>query len=154
MNQKDLVKYALIALGAYLVYEYIQSNGGFAAVLGTATGTGTPAPAPVVSAAAPLSPNAGPASAPPATSFKARIAAATGGVTQLNMDQWCYYFAQIVGHGCPDPTTLFPGVDRAQNMDIDTFWTAVQPWLAATYPGLGMFAPLGGGMAFPSMWLM
>jgi hypothetical protein len=143
VNQKDLIKYALIALGAYLVYQYIQSKGGFAAVLGTATGTGTPAPAPVntSSAAIPLNPNAGPASAPPGASFKARIAAATGGVTQLTMDQWCFYFAKIVGHACPDPTPLFPGVDRAQTMDIDTFWTGVEPWLATTYPGLGMFAP-------------
>lgn len=48
MNQKDLIKYALIALGAYLVYKYVEENGGFAAVIGQVTGT--PAPAPAVTA--------------------------------------------------------------------------------------------------------
>ena len=45
MNQKDAIKWGLILLGAYLVYKYVEQNGGFAAVLGQVTGT--PAPAPV-----------------------------------------------------------------------------------------------------------
>jgi hypothetical protein len=44
MNSKDLIKYGLIALGAYLIYEYIQKNGGLSGIFGTtaaAGGTGT-----------------------------------------------------------------------------------------------------------------
>jgi hypothetical protein len=46
MNSKDLIKYGLIALGAYLIYEYIQKNGGLSGIFGTTaaaggTGTGT-----------------------------------------------------------------------------------------------------------------
>ncbi len=33
MNQKDLIKYALIAIGAYLIYEYIQKNGGISGLV-------------------------------------------------------------------------------------------------------------------------
>ena len=48
MDQKDLIKYGLIAIGAYLIYKYVEANGGLSAVLGTgsttpATGTGTTA---------------------------------------------------------------------------------------------------------------
>ncbi len=41
MNQKDLIKYALIALGAYLIYEYIQKNGGLSGIFGTTAAAGT-----------------------------------------------------------------------------------------------------------------
>ncbi len=37
MNQKDLIKYGLLALGAYLVWKYIEDHGGLSAVLGTVT---------------------------------------------------------------------------------------------------------------------
>jgi hypothetical protein len=55
MNQKDLIKYALIALGAYLIYEYIQKNGGLSGIFGTtaaAGGTGTLTAAQIAAAAA------------------------------------------------------------------------------------------------------
>ncbi len=41
MNQKDLIKYALIAIGAYLIYEYIQKNGGLSGIFGTTAAAGT-----------------------------------------------------------------------------------------------------------------
>lgn len=41
MDQKDIIKYGLLALGAYLIWKYIEDNGGLSSVLGTATGTGT-----------------------------------------------------------------------------------------------------------------
>jgi hypothetical protein len=45
MDQKELVKWGLIALGAYLIYKYIEDNGGLSAVLGTgATTTATTNP--------------------------------------------------------------------------------------------------------------
>ena len=40
MDEKEIIKWGLIALGLYLVYEYIESNGGLSAVL---TGTGAAA---------------------------------------------------------------------------------------------------------------
>lgn len=40
---KDIIKYALLALGAYLVYKYAQEHGGFSSLLGgtTSAHTGT-----------------------------------------------------------------------------------------------------------------
>jgi hypothetical protein len=35
MNQKELIKYGLIALGAYLVWKYVQDHGGIEGLLGT-----------------------------------------------------------------------------------------------------------------------
>lgn len=46
MNQKDAIKWGLILLGAYLVYKYIEEQGGISAVLGQVTGTGIPVPSP------------------------------------------------------------------------------------------------------------
>jgi hypothetical protein len=37
MDQKDLIKYALIGVGLYLIYQYIQEHGGLAYVLGQST---------------------------------------------------------------------------------------------------------------------
>jgi hypothetical protein len=41
MNQKDILKWGLLALGAYLVYKYIQENGGVSGLFGT-TAAGAP----------------------------------------------------------------------------------------------------------------
>jgi hypothetical protein len=41
MNSKDLLKYALIAVGAYLIYEYLQAHGGLAGVFGSTASAGT-----------------------------------------------------------------------------------------------------------------
>ncbi len=46
MNSKDLIKYGLIALGAYLIYEYIQKNGGLSGIFGTTAAAGTVPPVP------------------------------------------------------------------------------------------------------------
>ncbi len=135
---KDLVKYALIAVAAYLVYEYIQKNGGLQAMFGTPAlpGAAPPAPAPTTTTTQSAAPPSGVATA----NLKSKVAAAAGfGVTQLTMDQWCYYLSQISGYSCPDPTSLFPGMDRSHTMDIDTFWAGIGPWLKTS--GLGMFAP-------------
>ena len=65
MNQKDLLKYALIALGAYLIYEYIQKNGGFSGIFGTTAAAGvTPPVQPVIPAVAQQT--ATPSETPPA----------------------------------------------------------------------------------------
>lgn len=52
MNQKELIKWGVIALGAYLVYRYIQDHGGIEGLLGTGTGVApgiTPSPRAFVS---------------------------------------------------------------------------------------------------------
>jgi len=41
MNQKDLIKYGLLALGAYLIYRYIQDHGGIEGLFGP---TSSPVP--------------------------------------------------------------------------------------------------------------
>ena len=41
MNQKDLIKWGLLALGAYLIYRYIEEQGGISNLFGATTGTGT-----------------------------------------------------------------------------------------------------------------
>jgi hypothetical protein len=41
MNSKDLLKYALIAVGAYLIYEYLQKNGGISGLFGSTASAGT-----------------------------------------------------------------------------------------------------------------
>ena len=42
MDEKEIIKWGLIALGAYLIYEYIQQQGGLTNVLaGSTTGTGS-----------------------------------------------------------------------------------------------------------------
>ena len=77
MDQKDLIKYGLIAIGAYLIYKYVEANGGLSAVLGTTAAaaplpagtTVTPAQVAAALAAAKVSPPASTSvSTPPATS--------------------------------------------------------------------------------------
>jgi hypothetical protein len=70
MNQKDLIKWGVIALGAYLVWKYIQDHGGIDGLLGTGvsahpavTGTHPAVTAPPTGAGT----NAPPPPAPPAT---------------------------------------------------------------------------------------
>lgn len=62
MNQKDLIKYGLLALGAYLVWKYLQDHGGIDGLFGTAvphpstgttTGTMTGATPPAVTGTVP-----------------------------------------------------------------------------------------------------
>ena len=50
MNSKDLIKYGIIAVGVYLIYRYVQTQGGLERLLGmtpgTAPGVTPPPPAP------------------------------------------------------------------------------------------------------------
>jgi hypothetical protein len=56
---KDLIKYGLIALGAYLIYQYIQKNGGISGLFGTTAAAAGPIP---------IIPTGTTASVPPLTS--------------------------------------------------------------------------------------
>lgn len=150
---KDLIKYGLIAVGAYLVWRYIQDNGGLDHILGFGTpgavGPGTHAPAGTTPTT--TQPAGGgsttPTTNPPVPTLKDRVrAAAAAEGSMLNLDQWCWYFGNTAGKPCPDPDVAWPAVDRSQQIDINTFWNLVQS------SGLGGFAP-AYQTAYPS-WLM
>ena len=64
MDQKQLIKYALIGLGVYLVYEYLQAHGGLAGFLGSVTGIGTGTTGAVPGAGASTGPGAPAVTAP------------------------------------------------------------------------------------------
>jgi hypothetical protein len=70
MNQKDLIKYGLLALGAYLIWEYIQKNGGISGLFGTTAAAGTTPIIPGTTAGVPpltsILPNAPATPTPPA----------------------------------------------------------------------------------------
>lgn len=51
---KDIIKYGLLALGAYLVYKYVQDQGGLSAVMGIITGTSPAAHPPVTQTYVPV----------------------------------------------------------------------------------------------------
>jgi hypothetical protein len=55
VNQKDLIKYGLIALGAYLIYEYIQKNGGLSGIFGATVAAGSAPAHPITIGPAPAS---------------------------------------------------------------------------------------------------
>jgi hypothetical protein len=41
VNSKDLIKYGLLALGAYLIWKYVQDHGGISGLFGTTAAAGT-----------------------------------------------------------------------------------------------------------------
>jgi hypothetical protein len=68
MNSKDLIKYGLIALGAYLIYEYIQKNGGLSGIFGTTAAAGTTPVIPVPGISMPIASTIGTQTGAPAPS--------------------------------------------------------------------------------------
>jgi hypothetical protein len=181
MDEKEIIKWGLIALGLYLVYEYIESNGGLSAVL---TGTGaavttcpagfllvsgqcvatpvttqtTPVTTPVKTVAPPattpcVAPNflqngvcTPPAAAAAVSQIILAQATNAGEPDSLNMDQWCYYYAQATGQTCPDPGSFSAAVYSANGATDRTTPISVSQWLAimqtqnAGLTGLGAFS--------------
>ena len=90
MNSKDLIKYGLLALGAYLIWKYIEDNGGLSNVLGTgaAASTGTQTAAQIAAASALVpgakTPPTPPASTPVGTTSKDAV----GNVYTWNGSAW------------------------------------------------------------------
>lgn len=138
---KEYIKYGLIALGAYLVWRYIEDHGGLSNVLGGTT-TATAAPPPTIQtqqltpeqikaftdkqiAEANKTLGTAPGSTSTAQTTLQKVAAAAGGANvQLNVDQWCWYYAHVAGIPCPDPNTFYHG-DRSTPIDINTWWAAM-----------------------------
>lgn len=74
MNQKDLIKWGLVVVGAYLVWKYIEDHGGLAAMMGTAlpappvgAGAGSNLPATATTPATTVTQSTPPAAPAPAT---------------------------------------------------------------------------------------
>jgi hypothetical protein len=176
MEQKDLIKYGLIALGAYLIYKYIEDNGGLSAVLsGTPLAPALPAaipgtlgvnPPPPVIAGATTHPSTTTPIPPPvvtpavaATSQQVLAAAtAAGEPNSLNFDQWNFYYSQVTGNASPVdpgaiPASVYSGagaVDRTSLIPIST-WLAIMQNQA---PSLGLSAFYGpGSVKYYAPWL-
>jgi hypothetical protein len=108
MKTEDLIKYALIAVGAYLVWEYVLSpmitgTTGPATAPGTTTTT-TPgttttvtSPSPGTTTTQTLTQPAPVQTSQPQTLQALLIAAAGNPQFGLNVDQWSYYYAQLPG---------------------------------------------------------
>jgi hypothetical protein len=111
MDQKELVKWGLIALGAYLIYKYIEDNGGLSAVLGTGAAASTTTPAQVASTAtstSATSPPAGattPATPPASTPVGTTSKDAAGNLYTWNGSAWA--FTPVT---CPTGQHLLNGV--------------------------------------------
>ncbi len=140
MDQKTIIKWALIAAAAYVVYKFVLKDGLLNKLLGTtATATTTTpvvAPAPVVSA--------------PALTTEQRTMQAAAGVNKdgsvdwvrakgikYNSDSWNYYRG-AAGLDVPN-VDLFPPGNRDYQMTIDEYLQA------RAAKGLSGFGGLGRG---------
>jgi len=135
MDKNQLIKWALIAAAAYLIYRYVLKDGLFGG--GTTPTIPTPLPGtqPVTQPPA-IPPGGTTVTTPVAPAIRVNdallIAAALGtpgfvadartaGV-KLNSDQWNYYRAQ--GGGTVPNVDIFPEGDRAALMTIDQYLEA------------------------------
>jgi hypothetical protein len=109
MKTEDLIKYALIAVGGYLVWQYVVAP---MMASSTATGTVAPPPAPTntITAPNPGATNTNTSgSVTPATqvlpgwalAIQSQLTSAANGASMLTADQWNYYFNQITGFNVP-----------------------------------------------------
>jgi len=145
MDQKTIIKWALIAAAAYVVYRYVLKDGLLDKLLGTEV---APTPQPITPGPQPIAP-AQPVTAqptqpaqpaqPPAqptiaqTPEERTIAAAANGNgaallavrtarVVFNSDQWNYYRA--AGGGDVPNVDLFPSGNRDYQMTIDEYLQA------------------------------
>src|SRR6202044_1951190 len=109
MKTEDIIKYALIAAGAYLVWEYIIQP--MMNAPAAAPATGTTAAAPTTTTQSPVSTQpvqiAAPTTTiPPTASVNTpnanipliqALQAAAGNVSSLTIDQWAYYYNNMPG---------------------------------------------------------
>lgn len=123
MKGQDFLKYALIAVAAYLLYKYALEQGWLGApVLPPPIPGGQPQlPPPAVQ------PPAQPPSQPPATTRNLVLAAATaaGNTGLQTFDVWNYYYAQVRGIPGPAIEDALPGTLRDYKMTVDQWWAGV-----------------------------
>ncbi len=117
MKTEDLIKYALIAVGGYLVWQYVV-----APMMATTTGAALPPPAPIpgntitppntsTSSGSSAGSGAGSGSGSNggstqqlpgwAQAIQSQLTSAANGANSLTADQWNYYFHQITGFSVP-----------------------------------------------------
>src|SRR5271166_12897 len=103
---KDIIKYGLLALGAYLIYKYIEDNGGLSAVLGGTAAAATQTPAQIAAAAAVAAAGAKTPPPPPAsTAVGATSKDAAGNLYTWSGSAWVF-----TPQGCPAGQHLMNGV--------------------------------------------
>lgn len=126
MEQSTLIKYAALAVAAYVVYRYVQTLDWFSA---PAVADG-PSPVPAsTSSAAP----AEPAPAPTLDEQYRRAAsdedyARTAPLSlAVNVDQWNWYRAIVTGQSQPDPLLMgFTAETRAFPITARQYWDALK----------------------------
>lgn len=145
MKTEDIIKYAVIGIGAYLVWEYVigplltntgtsvNPGTGSTTAVATNTGAGTntsntvtgvPAPASVIqqNGAPPPPPKTAPADL-------AGMLSGLAGNQTLNVDQWSWYYAQLPGRTAIPPATFdtmlsnagITAANRSNPMTVDYF---------------------------------
>jgi hypothetical protein len=144
MDKKELIKYALMAVGAFLVWKYIiepamnkpgavtpkidtKPTGAVGA--GTGTGTGTSAgtgtvtnpfkPPPPAIHTDPVVQSANPAHDPKLKYPRGRLLAAANHVSPQTADGWNYYYTQVTG--VPQTTDLFTPDNREELISQDEY---------------------------------
>lgn len=120
MKTEDIIKYALIAAGAYLVWEYVispmmASAGTTTPATGTTAGTGTTTTQQTTSStpASNVTPiTTTPSSTPPAltpiqtSNLVGTLLTAAGGTSRLTIDQWAYYYNALPGKTAITPDQM------------------------------------------------
>lgn len=150
MKKEQLIKWALIAAAAYLVYRYVLKDGLLDQLLGTGARPVTPSPGEFPAAPPQVTPpvTQPPAQPPPPVQVSdADLAAAASGQTgealarvlvsgvKLTSDQWNYYRA--MGGGSVPNVDLFPEGNRGYLMTLQEY---LQARLSRGLTGLGGLA--------------
>jgi hypothetical protein len=147
------MKWLLLALGGYVLYEYLygtpttttSAQGGTT----VATGANPPTGGTTVTTTPPSGGTGGSGSvAPPKTGVSAQsLQAAAGKNTMLTADQWNYFYSKISGvHQTAD---LFATGSRAQPIDVNTYLArrATAGLGGHSVQGLSRFSPDYGNVA-------
>lgn len=172
MNKKDIILYASIAGGAYLVYWYVTNYGPMGAVSAGAMsywdswfGQSAATLLPVNQGTMPTGPSQ--QVTPPVTSTTANpvndlrsrllAAASAGASTMMNADQWNYYRNNIAPPALTPAQfgAAFPNMtaDRGPNMTVDQFLSAINAAGLvgnAGMMGIGMGRGIGDVIPVPS----
>ena len=123
MDQKDLIKYGLIAIGAYLVYKYVEANGGLSAVLGTTAAAGTLPTGTPPAITAPKTAATPPPTPPASTAVGATSTDTAGNIYFWNGTAWILKTAALppppatTAAGCPVGQVNVNGTCIAQVVD-------------------------------------
>ena len=127
----DTLKWVLIGVGAYLIYnEYVAAPAAVAAPV-TNTGAAPPAPGTATPPAQVIAQTTLNTLSQPSIASAVQNAAATAnpGVTSLTPSQWNWYLNQVTG--IPGPGLSNYGLPTETPVIFSTYWTAVMLWAQA-----------------------